>query len=140
MKDKVLIAEDEVGHLIPIKDYLEDKDFEIIWVKDIEELNEKAQDADIIIVDVRLPMKFGDRVVIDDNNGIKAVAELFNNNQLKPKTPLIFISMYTETEDVCQKELRKWNIKPECYRWLQKPFEMESLTDRIYEQLKVLRS
>lgn len=133
----VLIAEDEIGHAIPLRNYLEDHGFKPTLVKDVVGLRDNVEDTDILIVDVRLPWQYGER--IQDLNGITAVAEFLNENKLGPMIPLIFISILAASDKVCQEKLQEVQMPQDRYCWLQKPFEMELLEDKIRDQLSNIR-
>jgi CheY-like chemotaxis protein len=132
-KCRVLIAEDNDVFGFTIRDYLEDFDFHVTLVKHVEGLKEHAHEADVIIVDVRLPLK--DREPVKGQDGINAAADLVKKQIISPKVPVIFISVLGEDESGCQEELKKALLQPDRYCWLQKPIEMELLKKRIGDQL-----
>lgn len=132
---KILIAEDEPIAL-PISDYLEDQGYEVKWVKDIDSLRKHVERADVLLVDARLPLRNNES--IKDFTGLNTVAELLDENKIKPTVPIIFFSNFSENE--CQQSLKERPILTGRYCWLHKPFEMVWLEEKINEQLKKLRN
>ena len=119
----ILVAEDDLGFRVLIMDYLHDEGFRVILAEDAAGVLQHGPDVDALVVDVRLPT--------GRLEGIEAVANLISDGKLSSETPVVFISVHTETDDPCRRKLYEMSIPKERYSWLQKPFELERLVGVI---------
>jgi DNA-binding response OmpR family regulator len=119
---KVLIAEDDDAFRFPIANFLEDVGFEVIEAENYDRAVELAREADIWVIDVRLPT--------NKHEGILAVKDLAERG-IRSAYPVYFISVIplSLAENELQ-YLRQHNIS---FDWIEKPFEPELLIKRIRE-------
>jgi DNA-binding response OmpR family regulator len=119
-KVKILYVEDEpfLGRIV--KESLESRDFEVLMVNDGKHANGVFEQnlPDICVLDVMLPSKDGYAIAKDIR-------------QVKPDTPIIFVTAKNQTEDV----LKGFEAGGNDY--LRKPFSMEELIVRITNLLQL---
>ncbi len=126
MKAKtVLVADDDPGILFCIVTILEDHGFNVLQAKSEEELLKHASLAELWIVDARLPT--------NGYEGILAVAELHDKG-IKPDVPIIFMSV--DVESFALQRLSALKSKGINYEWLEKPFELQYLLQRVSNLFK----
>jgi DNA-binding response OmpR family regulator len=118
----VLVADDDEGYRFPISSMLRDFGYNVCEADDVNGLREHASNADIWVVDVRLPERL---------EGIDAV-ETLRTEGMKPKFGVIFISVLSESD--CGAHL-KYLPRVE-YRWIEKPFELEYLLNTINNMIQ----
>lgn len=121
---KVLVADDEEGYRWPLAKMLSDSDFEVLEASDYDEAVRLGREADIWVIDVRLPTS--------KNEGILVVRQLVEEN-VTSSYPVFFISVLPES--LANEELdilRQWGVR---YEFLEKPFEPEFLLKRINDSL-----
>ncbi len=141
---KILIAEDEPKTLLTLRLALEDRAHEVIATTNGEECinvyrseffacarqQRVASDADgklakpfdIVVLDYRMPKK----------NGTEVAEEIL---QLNPNERIIFASAYTPT--VLQALSIHSGENKKRVEWLQKPFELNLLTDMLEDSPKL---
>ncbi len=124
---RVLIAEDERMFLVGYQDYLEDEGFQVIPVSEAQGLLESASTAQVLVVDARLPT--------EQLEGIEAVTLMLREGKLPDAVPVIFISVLPRDEPLCKHKLDELPIPDDRYVWLQKPFELELLSNTIRGEL-----
>lgn len=117
---RVLIADDDEGYRFPLASILNDFNYIVLEAEDVEGVKKQAKDAQIWVVDVRLPS--------EKNEGIEVVRKLITDGECTPNFNIIFISVLTEEE--CKPQLENF---PMDYRWIEKPFEPEYLLNIIEE-------
>jgi DNA-binding response OmpR family regulator len=119
-KIKILYVEDEpfLGRIV--KESLESRDFEVLMVNDGKLANGVFEKnlPDICVLDIMLPSKDGYAIAKDIR-------------QVKPDTPIIFVTAKNQTEDV----LKGFEVGGNDY--LRKPFSMEELIVRITNLLQL---
>ncbi|MCX6907995.1 MAG: response regulator [Verrucomicrobia bacterium] len=130
-KKTVLLADDELIHLVSYRDYLEDAGFRVIAVEDALGVEKHFGEARALVVDARLPTA---RL-----EGLEVVAKLLRDGTLEPTVAVIFISVHSEDDDVCQQKFKDlFKELPQLkgrYVWLQKHFELEMLLKTIEDEL-----
>ncbi|GAB7257850.1 response regulator transcription factor [uncultured Polaribacter sp.] len=111
---KVLLAEDEASLGMIVKESLESRNFTVFHAENGEEALEiyKAQQPDILVLDVMMPIK----------DGFTLAKEIRLENK---HIPIIFLTAKSQTSDV----LEGFNNGGNDY--LKKPFSMEELIVRI---------
>jgi DNA-binding response OmpR family regulator len=119
-KIRVLIADDDDGYRFPLKNLLDDYEYEVLEARNKEELIRQAQGADVWVIDARLPT--------EEMEGIEAVRELGERGTI-PRHPVLFISVMPE--DNVKVKLDSLKGKGIPYEWVEKPFELELLLRRI---------
>lgn len=101
--DKILIVEDNPINYMVLHEMLSDYEFELSWAKDgaeFFELMEGHRNYNLILMDLMLP----------DTDGIELTKFCINN---KIKTPVVFISAYTERcEEVYELGVEYFLTKP----------------------------
>ena len=113
-KVKVLLAEDEASLGMIVKESLETRDFEVFHAENGNEALEiyKAQQPDILVLDVMMPKK----------DGFTLAQEIREENK---SIPIIFLTAKSQTSDVLEGFHKGGND------YLKKPFSMEELIVRI---------
>jgi len=113
-KMKILYAEDESALAMILKESLEQRDFEVVWVADGEKAIEQfnSTEFDVIVLDVMMPKMDG-----------FAVAKFIR--QTNKRVPLLFLTAKSQTKDVVE----GFEIGGDDY--LRKPFSMEELIVRL---------
>jgi DNA-binding NtrC family response regulator len=132
---KVLLAEDEEIYSAPIQIALSDAGFQVISAIDVEQLFAAAQEADVLVVDVRLPQKNEPPGAFPPPNGIKAVGTLIDQGKVSETTPIILCSAYVESEYVSKDP----TLSQGRYVWLSKPFATDALIEIIRRELSSRR-
>lgn len=124
----VLLAEDDEFFMKPLRYALEDEGYRVLPAETIDSLKQDAPKADVLVIDARM----------SDNElaGVACAAELIRNRVVSLRVPLIFISVLSEHDDVCQQEIRKHSELMDRYMWLQKYFETDLLLETIREDLQ----
>lgn len=115
----VLVADDTEGYRYPLSNILKDNQYKVLEAESVEEVEKLAGEAQIWIIDVRLPSQ---------KEGIEVVRKLIIEKKCKPKFDVIFISVLTQAD--CDSELENF---PEKYNWIEKPFEPEYLLEIVNE-------
>ncbi len=118
MKKTILLAEDDEGYRYPLVNLFEDYDFEVFEVSSKEDLMMKArqQQQALWVIDARLPSI--------EMEGLRAVRELAQQG-CRSQFPVIFISVLPSAFAEAELEaVRQLNVD---FRWLEKPFELESI-------------
>ncbi len=128
----VLVAEDEPNLLYCYRRGLARAGFRPIPVENAKDLVEHAREADVLVVDVRLPSLAG-------LEGIDAVGQLQGSGQLPDRVPVIFISILEKETEQCRQKLKEAKRPDDRYVWLRKPFEVELLARRIHDELNKRR-
>lgn len=113
-KMKILYAEDETALAMIVKESLEQRDFEVVWVADGEKAKEQFNTSvfDAIVLDVMMPKIDG-----------FAVAKFIR--QTSTQIPILFLTAKSQTKDVVE----GFEIGGDDY--LRKPFSMEELIVRL---------
>lgn len=124
MMAKVLLAEDTRTLRQCYTWGLEDEGYEVKAVATADELKTSATDADVLVVDARLPSH-------EKMEGIASIGELLRENRIAARVPIIFISILDADDSWVVDKLQRSGIPPDRYIWLLKPFEVELLARRI---------
>lgn len=113
-KVKILYVEDEQSLALIVADSLEDHGFEVVHRENGQDaLNYfKRENADVIILDVMMPLM----------DGFTAATEI---RKVNPHVPILFLSALTQTEDV----VKGFHLGANDY--IRKPFKIEELIVRI---------
>ena len=122
---KVLVADDEVIFRSVLTGRLIDEGFRVLGISSQEELEAEAPDHDALVVDARLPS--------ENLEGLEVVASLLDSGRIDPGTPIIFISVHAESDDLIRNKLRQLQVLSGRYRWLHKPFETDLLVKLLRE-------
>jgi DNA-binding response OmpR family regulator len=119
MKEKILIADDEIDLVTVLRTYLEVKGYEVLAAYDGEKALEVAQKEipDLILLDVMLP-KLDGYTVLRELKGKKETKEI----------PVIMITAKGKMKDMFEME----GVKD----YLVKPFAKEELLEKIEKILK----
>ena len=124
----VLVAEDEPSLLYCYQRGLKRAGFRPIAFDNAKDLLDHAGEADVLVVDVRLPSLAG-------LEGIVAVGQLQESGRLPNHVPVIFISILEKETPQCRQKLKEAKLPDDRYVWLRKPFEVELLVRRIHDEL-----
>ncbi len=119
----ILVADDDAGYRYPITCLFQDFKYEVKEASDLGGTVEAARNADIWIIDVRLPS--------GKMEGIQAVKQLAEQGVLS-KYPVIFISVLPES--FAESELAaldQHKPSPISYKWIEKGFEPELLLETV---------
>lgn len=119
----VLLAEDDAGYRFPITAVLKDAGYNVLQVVDGPGLLARHAEADILLVDVRLPSDDEHQRI---HEGIDVVRKIRDTVPGDRWQPLIFLS--ARSEDECFEALKGL---PGSYVWLQKPTDDELLLEGI---------
>ena len=116
---KILYLEDDIDLASTIKEYLENKDFEVVLAYDGEEALDKSfhESFDLFIFDIQVPKI----------NGFELLKSLRDSNI---ETPAIFTTSLNSIEDLS----RGYSVGVDDY--LKKPFSLKELYLRIQALLK----
>jgi CheY-like chemotaxis protein len=128
---KVLLADDEVPFQLSIGDFLRSQ-FDVDIVEDAEGVMQKGPDADVLVIDVRLPSSLCE--------GIEVVGNLLRARRIRPHVPIIFVSIEAERGVLPIAALRRCSVPIGRYNWLQKPFELTTLATLIGDEQNRLRN
>jgi DNA-binding response OmpR family regulator len=120
MATTILIADDDAGYRFPLVNLFKDYDYEVLEAETKDEVLCLAKRADFWIVDARLPTSAME--------GIQAVQKLVEED-VRPKFPIIFMSVTPES--FVRDMLKVIVEKGIHYEWIEKPFELELLIERI---------
>jgi len=121
-KKKILVADDELGFRLPYLIYLKQHNFNAIEASNKDEVFAEIVDVDLLMMDVMFPDP-------KKREGIGIVRKIREKEDETIKNiPVIFYSVLPES--ACTDELSE-DLEP--YIWLQKPFEFETLLDKIKE-------
>jgi CheY-like chemotaxis protein len=123
---RILIADDEHGYRSALVDMFIDAGFDVVEAESEEAAVSCAPDADVWIIDVRLPT--GER------EGLRAVSRLIDDG-LWPKFPIVFISVDSEAEADAKGQVTALKARNVPYEWCQKPFEPEYLLQKVESYL-----
>jgi DNA-binding response OmpR family regulator len=117
-KIKILLAEDEPALALIIKESLETRNFIVLHAKNGKEAFDVfvAENPDILVLDVMMPIKDGFSLAKDIR-------------KMDKKVPIIFLTAKSQTQDVVE----GFTIGGNDY--LKKPFSMEELIIRIHSLL-----
>lgn len=121
-RKRILLADDDFGMRFPLANQLEDLGYDVIPVADIEGVRQHYEEADVLVLDARLPT--------GDFEGISVAAELRNQADQSRWKPIIFMSV--NRPDECAEKLESF---PGMYEWLVKAFEIEVLDETIRRAL-----
>jgi two-component system response regulator AtoC len=121
----ILIVDDEEHARINIGDFLKSKEYEIIGASTLEEARGhlKKEDADVILLDVRLPDGYGPNL-------------LYETAQMPVRPPIIIITAYGEIEmavDAMKNGAHDFLTKPVVFN------QLEQSLDRACEIVKMRR-
>src|SRR5689334_19172531 len=117
----ILVADDDSGIRFAIVGILQDFGFKVVEASNEDELIERAQKADIWVIDARLPTR--------SYEGILAVWKL--HERYKCTRPVIFTSV--DSQQFADKQLDRLEKAKIKFVWLEKPFEPELLVNVIKE-------
>lgn len=120
MKAKVLYIEDEPHLGKIVKETLEKQEFDVVWEMDGAQVIKHIQsfDPDICVLDIMLPHMDG-------------YALCRHIKGLKPQLPVIFLTAKAETADLVR------GFEAGGTDYIRKPFSIEELIVRIYNQLTI---
>ena len=127
MPATILIADDEHGYRSAIADMFADAGFEVLEAESEEEVVSRAPQADVWIIDVRLPTR--------EREGIRAVSHLIDEGK-RPAFPVVFISVDSEAEADENDQVASFRKRSVPYEWYQKPFEPEFLLEQVQSHLR----
>jgi DNA-binding response OmpR family regulator len=121
MKQKILYIEDEpfLGKIV--KESLETKNFEVLWITDGAKVLDafKSFQPDLCVLDIMLPNVDG--------------YTLAQNIRMRfPRLPIIFLTAKTQTQDILA------GFESGGTDYMRKPFSLEELIARINNQLKLI--
>jgi DNA-binding response OmpR family regulator len=122
MTIKLLYVEDELFLGKIVKESLQERGFDVVMESDGAKVLTlfKKENPDICVLDVMLPNKDGFEIAEDIR-------------EIKPDTPIIFLTAKTQTEDV----IKGFSLGGNDY--IRKPFSMEELIVRIQNSLRQKR-
>ncbi len=118
-KVQILYAEDELALGKIVKESLESRGFQVVWITDGQSVLSafKKEAPDVCVIDIMMPNKDGYFLA-------QAIREQ------SPKIPLIFLSAKTQTEDVVK------GFATGADDYMRKPFSIEELIVRINNVLR----
>jgi CheY-like chemotaxis protein len=133
---KILIAEDSPSMMMVIEHRLKKEGFETIPVNHAQGIIDHGLTVDSLVIDVRLPANDEDMQSPHLRPmGIEAVGWLIEKKNLPENVPIIFISVWEETEATVQRALKSHSDLKNRYVWIQKPFELDFLVYYIKDRL-----
>lgn len=117
---RVLVVEDEPDIRLLLGIQLEASGYEVIEAVTGAEGLQRIGEADVLLLDVRLP----------DQDGFEVLARLGQ----PPPVPVVMMSAH------CSDEMRERALALGCAGWLQKPFAPEDLPDVLARTLGPVRA
>ena len=118
---KILVADDDDGYRYPIVNMFQDFGYEVLEASTQIEVESLGPQTDVWVLDVRMPTA--------EMEGIIAVHNLVSEKNVRPRCSVIFMSVLPES--VASTKLKALKDASVDYLWIEKPFELEFLLQKV---------